>query len=120
VLSKTFLTLDTLSLSVTGSGNIDLDAYVKKLHCSMSGKGDIYLKGTCDKQYVDISGTGRISGFDMLTVQCSADIPGDGMADVAVTNQLDVRINGSGSVNYYGSPEVISEIEGTGTVTKIR
>jgi hypothetical protein len=29
ILSKTFLTLDTLSLNVSGSGNIDMDVYVK-------------------------------------------------------------------------------------------
>jgi len=121
VISKTMMELDTLSLVVTGSGNIDVDAYVDKLHCSMIGKGDIFLKGTCEKQYVSITGEGRINSFDMPTRQCIATIEGNGTGDVAVDEKLNVKIKGNGSVNYYGNPEVQSEvIEGAGTVTKIR
>jgi len=120
VISKTMMELDTLSLVVTGSGNIDVDAYVNKLHCSMLGKGDIFLKGTCEKQYINNTGTGRINSFDMLAQQCVIGIEGDGTSDVAVDKKLNVRITGNGSVNYYGNPEVQSEIDGTGVVTKIR
>jgi hypothetical protein len=121
VISRTMMELDTLSLVVTGSGNIDVDAYVNKLHCSMIGKGDIFLKGSCDKQYISITGEGRINSFDMITKQCFAGIEGNGTSDVAVEEKLNVTIRGNGSVNYYGNPEVQSEvIEGEGTVTKIR
>jgi hypothetical protein len=120
VLSKTLLTCDSISLNVSGSGNIDVDANVRKLECNMTGKGDIYLKGTCEKQYINISGSGRVSSFDMQTTQCIADIPGEGIADVSVSEKLNVHISGSGNVNYYGNPELNTSIEGTGTVTKIR
>jgi hypothetical protein len=120
VVSKTMLRMDSLSLFNSGSGYIDIDAYAGIIRCDMKGKGDIFLKGTCEKQYINISGSGSISSLEMETVQCYADIPGTGNADVSVKEKLHVNISGAGSLNYSGNPEVESIVEGTGVVNKIR
>jgi hypothetical protein len=91
----------TMSVDVNGSGDITVGSNnFTRFDCDINGSGSIKARNAdCDAVYADVSGSGDIS--------------------VTVNELLDVKISGSGSVDYWGTPEVVnSDISGSGKVTK--
>ena len=89
---------DTLSLQISGSGDILGDGDVKILRGRINGSGDLLLKGL-HSEIVQI------------------DINGSGDAEIWVSSSLSAKINGSGDINYHGSPKSVdSEINGSGDI----
>ena len=96
-----------LDLNLLGSGNITLEAInVKNIEASISGSGDILLQGEAKNQEISISGSGNYLAGDLETSLSEIKIPGSGDLTVWVTNDLRVRVNGSGTIQYYGHPTV--------------
>ncbi len=95
------MTSSTMEVDVNGSGDITVDDNdFTRFDCDINGSGSIKARNaSCDDVYADVSGSGDIS--------------------VTVNDLLDVKISGSGSVEYWGSPEEVnSDISGSGKVTK--
>jgi hypothetical protein len=89
---------DTFSVTVAGSGNVD-------------------LAGSADSLDISIPGSGRIDAEDLTVRSADISINGSGSAAVNTSDELDVTINGSGSVTYLGSPTNVSQsINGSGSV----
>ena len=64
-------------------------------------------------------GSGNVKSFGFIVQKAEDDIKGSGDASVNVTQDLKVRINGSGSVYYQGNPPVVnSQISGSGKLIK--
>jgi len=65
---------------------------------------------------VYLLGSGSFFGFPLSASVCQVDISGSGNCEVTVDNDLDVVIEGSGSVYYKGSPSIEVDITGSGRV----
>ena len=65
---------------------------------------------------VALEGSGGFFGFPLSASSCQVDIIGSGNCEVTVSSDLDVVIEGSGSVFYKGSPAVQADINGSGRV----
>jgi len=104
------------TLDISGAGNIDMDALnAKSLTVRLSGLGDLSIDGgEVDTLKVSISGSGNFNSRRMDSQEANVSIGGLGSATVSVSDYLDVSISGGGNVNYYGSPEVDSDISGLG------
>lgn len=111
-----FSNLGKLSLSISGSGDIKLNADSDNLDVAISGSGDMELAGTSAKTTMRISGSGNISAFDLSTRTCEVRISGSGDSSLSVSESLDVAIAGSGDVYYKGRPSVRSKVSGSGEV----
>ena len=111
-----FTNLNDLSLAISGSGNIKLDADSKNLSVAISGSGDMQLAGNTGASTMKISGSGDISAFDLSTRSCEVKISGSGDSSINVSESLDVAIAGSGDVYYKGRPSVRSKVSGSGEV----
>ena len=107
---------------VTGSGVLNLDLSGvdnRRLAIGVNGAGGVNAKGKTGTLKVCISGTGSISVNDLIAEDVSVTINGAGSADVHSSRNLQVEINGTGSVRYSGEPENVSQkVSGMGTVTK--
>ncbi|MBN2683468.1 MAG: DUF2807 domain-containing protein [Bacteroidales bacterium] len=105
-----------LNVKISGSGDIVTQAVCQKLDCSISGSGNISLMGSCDEGDMHISSSGNINGYGMEQITSFATISGSGDMYLSVIDFLDVKITGSGCVNYIGNPAVTAKITGSGSV----
>ncbi len=102
----------------SGSANVTANFNAGQTEVEITGSGDIKFDGTTDSFNIDIDGSGNINAFGLQTSACDIDIRGAGNVNVNVSDTLNVKISGSGSVCYRGDPEVDSEITGSGDVSK--
>ena len=110
---------ESLSMSVSGSGNIDLELQVPSVSTSVSGSGTVILKGSASNFDASINGSGEVRCFDLQTDNSKLSISGSGDAEVHANKQLDVHVSGSGSVQYKGAANVKQDISGSGSVEKV-
>lgn len=120
VVGKSTFKTDDLKLTVSGSGNISLDANSSSLRAAISGSGDMNLGGSTGDCDLKISGSGDMEAGGLETRTCNIKISGSGDASVHVNDSLEVSIAGSGGVVYSGNPKVRSKISGSGDVTAKR
>ena len=100
IISETFLNVDDIDLTISGSGDIDLGIEADDIKSSISGSGNILLEGTADEIDFRISGSGDYGAFNLDSNRAYIEIIGSGDAEVYVGEQLDVKISGSVDVMY--------------------
>jgi len=115
-----YITLQSFrKLAIAGSGSIiGEDAFnLDDLEVSISGSGEIDLEGTAKDLDVSVAGSGDINLKNLKAENCEVSIAGSGDCEVHVSDRLDVSIAGSGDVKYKGEPaKVKSSIAGSGDV----
>lgn len=110
---------DDIRVSVSGSGNIELDLDSRAVDLRISGSGDIEMEGTSDRIEARISGSGRVDAEEMQTKVFEASISGSGNCYTNVSEEINASISGSGSVYYTGNPDrVIANSSGSGKIRK--
>src|SRR5215207_9829241 len=98
---------DLTSLDLSGSGSISgANLKVNSLRVTISGSGTMNLAGSADQQELKVSGSGEYEAARLSSRSVSIDISGSGKAEVAAAEQLRVDISGSGTVTYSGDPEI--------------
>ncbi len=114
------LTVEDLNaLEVSGSGNIDAeDISTDELAVTISGAGDVKTSGRADSQDIDISGSGDYKARNLESEEAKIEVGGTGSAIVNVSNELNAKVSGSGSVEYIGAPTVDQEVSGAGRVSE--
>lgn len=114
------LAAEDLSIDLDGSGNITIqDMQVKTVETSLQGSGDIELEGRADTQKVTVGGSGNYLAEDLEAISADISIPGSADVTVWVSNELTVRVNGSGDIRYYGQPRIDQSGSGSGNVTSL-
>jgi hypothetical protein len=106
---------------ISGSGDMNLNVAVgNRAVFNVSGSGDVKAKGSADEIKTSISGSSRISAEDFMTNRADIHISGSGDISIAVKDQIDADISGSGNVRYKGNPsKVNSHASGSGNVSKM-
>ena len=114
------LTSDNLDLSVSGSGRINVGVDAKDLDISISGSGRIEVNGNSNYNELAISGSGRFEGLGLQASSYDVKISGSGTAKINVTEAINSKISGSGSIRYKGNPlKVRADVSGSGRVRKL-
>jgi hypothetical protein len=115
------LTADHLTLRITGSGKIRVGALeAAQLKVRVSGSGDLSLAGRVGQQEISISGSGKVEAADLESERTKIQISGSGTTKVKATQELAVKINGSGRVFYQGEPQTITQrVSGSGRIDKL-
>jgi hypothetical protein len=131
-----FITTGYLSINVSGSGKVQLNADADEVDLNISGSGEIKLKSICNNldgnisgsgeiyledglaTYADlkISGSGDIFAFNFPIEECYINTAGSGDTRLNVSDNLNVRIAGSGDVYYKGNPSISVNIAGSGSL----
>ncbi len=85
---------------------------------SNTGSGNVRVSDpmSADQMEVSLLGSGGFFGFPLAASRCQVDIVGSGNCEITASNDLDVVIEGSGSVYYKGSPSIHEDIAGSGRV----
>ncbi|MBK8905289.1 MAG: DUF2807 domain-containing protein [Anaerolineaceae bacterium] len=108
-------TIESVQLDGAGSiqvSNLDSDDW----RVNLNGTGNITVSGQVDTQTVEINGAGAYTADELASREATIEQDGAGMVVVQVSEVLDVRIDGLGTVEYIGSPTVKETINGLGTV----
>jgi hypothetical protein len=106
---------------VSGSGKVNASLNVTdRAEFGISGSGKIEASGTASEVRASISGSGKVLASNLETGRCDVRISGSGDVEIAVKNEIDANITGSGSVRYRGNPsKVNSHASGSGSVRKM-
>lgn len=114
------LSADQILPRVTGSGSVKLDNIAAgNVDAAITGSGQISLGGKAQIQDLDLDGSGAYNNGDLATDATKVDISGSGSALVQAKNTLDISVNGSGKVEYYGQPAVKQRGHGSMRVTPL-
>ncbi len=119
IIGQTVFKSDDFKVSVSGSGDVELEIDAKDVDSRISGSGNIELSGAAQYTKLSISGSGKYLAEEMKVGEYEISISGSGRASVDAQESLDVRISGSGSVYYRGRPSVNSSVAGSGKVRRI-
>jgi hypothetical protein len=107
------------SLRVSGGAEIDVKGLrTDSLSVGVSGAGDITITGETDDQTISISGAGKYHADAFKSKNATVNISGIGSALLAVSDKLDVHVSGAGEVEYVGDPKVSEQVSGAGSVRK--
>ncbi|GIK72779.1 MAG: DUF2807 domain-containing protein [Chloroflexota bacterium] len=125
--SAAALTADAFAVSISGSGDVRLAALdARRASLEISGSGDLYidrlaadtveamvsgsgamqLAGRAREASLRLDGSGDIDASALAVSDASVDASGSSDAVVWAQRSLDVAINGSAAVHYYGEPDV--------------
>lgn len=116
---NTFKTGD-LELSVSGSGEMELDIESDDVESGISGSGEIELTGMARTHHVSISGSGKLRADDLRVETYNIHISGSGSCRIYASKEIDASVSGSGSIYYKGDPDkVYSKASGSGKLRKI-
>ena len=104
------------NIEVDGSGDIDIEyAAVETVTLKIDGSGDARFTGAAQQITVNIDGSGDVDARYLETSACYINVDGSGNTRVTVFEYLNVDIDGSGDVRYWGNPaDVDASITGSG------
>lgn len=116
--NKGTIKAENFKAAIAGSGDIDLNINANAVVSSIAGSGDIDLSGSTKNLEVKIAGSGDFDGKDLDSNDVTVKISGSGGANVVCNGELFVRISGSGDVRYSGNPTLKdTKISGSGSVS---
>ena len=111
----------SIFLRSEGSGSISLvEAHANSIEAFAKGSGNITVNsGNVYSAKFKTIGSGKIdlSGVSARTV--NAETSGSGYIKLKVSDHLDARIEGSGSIYYFGFPSLSSHVSGTGRLIRL-
>lgn len=109
--------VNDLNITVSGSGDLDLEVNGQKIDCLISGGGDIRLKGKSPQLKATLSGAGDLYAYDLITEKATMLVSGAGDAKINVSKEIDANVSGAGSILFKGDPQERKiNIAGAGSV----
>jgi hypothetical protein len=104
-------------VEIDGSGTIETEGKVDKLHLEIDGSGTVQSKGQTDDVRVEVNGSGNVKLADLVNKDAHVDISGSGKVEIAPQNSLNVDISGSGTIYLKTEPKSIeSDFSGSGKI----
>lgn len=119
ILSENSIAADYISLSVAGTGSMDVDIKGNTVKADISGSGNLTLRGYGTSLDLTMSGTGNLKGFDCPMESAKAKISGAGIAEINVSSNLEAYVYGTGSVKHKGNTKTVTKkVYGAGTIDR--
>ena len=111
---------DAVSLSIDGDGDVSIsDLQAQSLTTGINGDGRIVVAGAVNDQTITINGDGRLEADQLSSSSADADINGSSTVMIRVSETLDIRASGDGTITYAGDPTVELSINGDVKVNKV-
>lgn len=107
-------------VDIDGSGDVVLEGLDgQALSLALHGAADVDASGTVDRLTATIEGAGDANLLDLRARTARVVVQGAGDAEVNVSDELDVSVEGAADVSYAGNPRITSEISGAGDIKRI-
>ena len=91
------------------AGGADIDVYnldVSKTEILVNGAATLGFSGKSESFDLELNGVGVIDAKELVCKNAEAKISGAGAAELSVTDELSIDMDGVGQLSYYGSPKV--------------
>lgn len=119
IVSENSIASDYMSLSVSGSGGIELDVKGNNLKTEISGSGNITLKGYATTNDIVMSGSGSMNAFACELETVKIKMSGSGTCELSASASLDAVVLGSGTIKHKGNTKNVSKkVYGSGVVDR--
>ena len=105
IFSEGTIRANSMELSASSAGTIEVTVEANDLDASASSAGDIELKGKAKNVEVDASSAGEIDAYDLEGENVTAEASSGGSVKVQVTEALNAHASSGGSVRYRGNPD---------------
>ena len=109
----------SIALTIAGSGDIAGNFDYDEVAASIMGSGSIRINGSAERFEGSIGGSGSIQGRNFVAEDAEVSVRGSGSVTLKALSSLDVKIFGSGSVYYYGSPRISIIDAGSGRLAQL-
>lgn len=103
-------------IALSGSGKIEFEGDFSEVSVSHSGSGTMSLAGSADFLKISSSGSGAVDAFDLVAAAGQVISSGSGSSSVYVSNELEAKVSGSGSIFYKGNPLIDETDTGSGNI----
>jgi hypothetical protein len=111
---------DDFRLILKGAGEIRMsDIEANSLDIELPGAGLVNLTGNVKNQKVWLKGAGSYDSPRLKSENAVVKLHGVGKARVWVVNSLDANVDGIGSIEYIGDPDVRRSVSGLGNVSRV-
>ncbi len=106
-------------VSLSGSGNLDLNVESVNLAAVVSGSGNMRLGGNSQNAQLMLSGSGNLAAVDFKAKNAEVSVSGSGNVNLKVEKKLKAITSGSGNIRYDGDPEIEETRSGSGKILKM-
>lgn len=106
---------------VVGNGVVNANGIkTEGFDIKIVGMGNVTAAGTAKKVEIKMVGSGQVAANNLTAQTAEVKMVGAGNIAVFASDQLIVRVSGSGKVQYYGEPRTVDQkISGSGEVIGI-
>jgi hypothetical protein len=119
IIAENSLASNNLSLSIGGSGSMDVDVKGDFIKAEVSGSGKMMIKGYASNFEGTVSGSGSINAFSCPLEKAKIKVSGSGLAELNVTDNIEATVVGSGSVKHKGNTkQATKKVYGSGSVDR--
>lgn len=95
---------DKFTATVTGPGGIDIESIrVGEANLHITGSGNVNIAGTAERTIMNVAGSGSIDASALAAATASGNVTGAGGMSLKCTEQVEVKLAGSGSVRVRGA-----------------
>lgn len=116
---KDAINTERFELNIDGASKVSLNQVgTDEFLTDLSGASELNIEGGSVKRaQILVNGVGDIQAKDLRCDYAKIDVKGAGKVRLNIKDTLDATIDGAGSIDYQGTPHVISDIQGTGKIT---
>lgn len=119
IVSNNVLEAENLTTKITGSGSIDLAVNTQQVNATIAGSGNINLEGNTTAFNTKLTGSGDVRAYELKSEEVLVKITGSGSVKTTVSKRIEAKITGSGNVYYQGNPKYVnSKTTGSGSIVK--
>ena len=104
--SNHLLRSDNFDVTLSGSGEIDLEIDTEEFEGVLTGSGDISLQGKAAHVSYKITGSGDISAEEFEAESAHARVTGSGDIEMHAQSTINASVTGSGDIVCYGNPKI--------------
>lgn len=105
IFSDGILHANTMEISASSAGSVDVTIDAESAEVSSSSAGDVELKGKVREISMDASSAGRIDAYDLKADEVEVEANSAGAVKLHVTKSLHARAGSGGSIRYSGNPD---------------
>jgi len=107
----------TIDFNISGTGSINSHLTCDEVESSISGTGSLKFDGQATSAIFTVSGTGNIDAKNLPLETCRTKVSGIANESITVSKTFYVTVSGIAVINYWGSPQIVSNYSGTVTIT---
>jgi hypothetical protein len=107
-----------VTFDASGSGGIDATVIARELDARLSGSGRAELKGAAESLDLVITGSGEFAGREFSAIDSRISVSGSGGVEIEAKKKLDAKLSGSGRLLYWGDPILSQRVSGSGRITR--